>query len=123
MSGQDPGANKRTRSNSWDDEYLPNLPRPPFHRHPKQEPSNSAGSTSSGSADGLPSVHVIHIGHSRLDENTRDMYANCTVTLIKGCKFNILVDTMTAWDGQKLQGLLLSGLCAKVDKAYWLIFL
>ncbi|XP_059483267.1 metallo-beta-lactamase domain-containing protein 1-like isoform X2 [Neocloeon triangulifer] len=35
-----------------------------------------------------------------------DMHANCTVTFIKGCKFNILVDTMTAWDGEKLKRLL-----------------
>jgi hypothetical protein len=116
MSGNN---NKRPRASSWDDEYLPNLPRPPFRGHSRPEPETwpeTSESSSSRSASGLPSVEVIHIGHSKVDENTKDMHANCTVTLIRGCKFNILVDTMTAWDGQKLQGLLSQGL-------YTLIFL
>lgn len=94
--------------NDWDDEYLPNLPRPPFHRHAAGPSRSSANSPSR--PRGLPSVHVIHIGHSHVDENTGDMNANCTVTLVRGCKFNILVDTMTAWDGDKLSGLLSTGL-------------
>jgi hypothetical protein len=94
----------------WDNEYLPNLPRPPFRKLPHHEHHHENSFTES--VGGLPSVEVIHIGHSKLDEFTGDMHANCTVTLIKGCKFNILVDTMTAWDGQKLQELLSHGLCA-----------
>jgi hypothetical protein len=101
------------KESSWDDEYLPNLPRPSFHSHARPEPSTPE-SSSSRSAGDLPSVEVIHIGHSKVDENTKDMHANCTVTLIRGCKYNILVDTMTAWDGQKLTGLLTNGMCSLI---------
>lgn len=48
-------------------------------------------------------VHVLYNGYSKSNEN--GMEANCTCTLIKG-KFNVIVDTMTAWDGD----LILEGL-------------
>jgi len=91
--------NRGRSAEFWDNEYLPYLPRPRF-RSPMRhlEPSR---------VDSHPSVKVLHNGHSRKDEKTGDMYANCTVTLIKGSKFNIIVDTMTAWDGDKLKALLL----------------
>ena len=43
-------------------------------------------------------VHVLSDGYSRLD-GEGSMLANCTCTLIKGPK-NVIVDTMTPWDGQ-----------------------
>lgn len=49
-----------------------------------------------------PSVKVLFDGFSRLEEKTGDMIANCTCTFIKGHKFNVIVDTMTAWDGDKI---------------------
>lgn len=50
-------------------------------------------------------VHVLFNGFSRLSENGKEMYANCTCSLIKGPK-NIIIDTMTAWDKDKiLEGL------------------
>ncbi|CAB3368718.1 Hypothetical predicted protein [Cloeon dipterum] len=56
---------------------------------------------------GFPRVKVLNVGYSRVtDVAAQTMHANCTVTFIKGCKFNILVDTMTAWDGAKLLALL-----------------
>jgi hypothetical protein len=48
------------------------------------------------------SIKVLHEGYSRVEEKTGDMFANCTCTLIRGHKFNIIVDTMTAWDAEKL---------------------
>lgn len=44
-------------------------------------------------------VIVLFNGYSKYTE--RGHLANCTCTLIKGPK-NIIVDTMTAWDGEKL---------------------
>lgn len=45
-------------------------------------------------------VIVLFEGYSkRLNETTMD--ANCTCTLIKGPKL-IIVDTMTAWDREKI---------------------
>ncbi|XP_020801092.1 metallo-beta-lactamase domain-containing protein 1 [Drosophila serrata] len=50
-------------------------------------------------------VVVLHTGYSR-EEGTA-MRANCTCTLVR-CRdgTNILVDTMTAWDGELLRSLL-----------------
>ena len=45
------------------------------------------------------SVHVLHTGYSRLEEGV--MKANCSCVLIKGEK-NAIVDTMTAWDREKI---------------------
>lgn len=49
----------------------------------------------------MTEVHVLFDGFSQINENGREMYANCTCTLIKG-QVNIIVDTMTAWDGHKI---------------------
>ena len=43
-------------------------------------------------------IFVLSDGYSRLD-GEGSMLANCTCTLIKGPK-NVIVDTMTPWDGQ-----------------------
>lgn len=40
-------------------------------------------------------IHVISDGYSKIVNG--EMQANCTCTLIKG-KYNVIVDTMTAWD-------------------------
>jgi glyoxylase-like metal-dependent hydrolase (beta-lactamase superfamily II) len=44
-------------------------------------------------------VHVLFVGYCRPTEG--GMLANCTCTLVKGPK-NIIVDTMTPWDGKNL---------------------
>lgn len=44
-------------------------------------------------------VHVLFVGYCRPTEG--GMLANCTCTLVKGPK-NIIVDTMTPWDGKSL---------------------
>lgn len=44
-------------------------------------------------------VHVLFVGYCRPTEG--GMMANCTCTLVKGPK-NIIVDTMTPWDGKRL---------------------
>lgn len=44
-------------------------------------------------------VHTLFVGYSRPIED--GMLANCSCTLIKGQK-NIIVDTMTPWDGKNL---------------------
>lgn len=44
-------------------------------------------------------VHVLENGYSTLRGSK--MIANCTCTLLKG-KHNIIVDTMTPWDKQKI---------------------
>ncbi|KAJ3659102.1 hypothetical protein Zmor_010809 [Zophobas morio] len=46
-----------------------------------------------------PQVIVLYDGYSK-DEGT-SMLANCTCTLIKG-RTNIVIDTMTSWDGDRL---------------------
>ncbi|XP_053644711.1 metallo-beta-lactamase domain-containing protein 1 isoform X1 [Cherax quadricarinatus] len=45
------------------------------------------------------SVHVLHDGYSRMEDGM--MKANCTCTLVKGPN-NLIVDTMTAWDKEKI---------------------
>ncbi|XP_065371340.1 metallo-beta-lactamase domain-containing protein 1 [Calliphora vicina] len=47
-------------------------------------------------------VHILSVGYSRSDPlDSNVMLANCTSTLIKTrCGKNIIVDTMTAWDGE-----------------------
>ncbi|XP_023308541.2 metallo-beta-lactamase domain-containing protein 1 [Lucilia cuprina] len=46
-------------------------------------------------------VHILSVGYSRCDPlDSTSMKANCSSTLIKTyCGKNIIVDTMTAWDG------------------------
>jgi len=44
-------------------------------------------------------VHILFVGYCRPTEG--GMLANCTCTLVKGPK-NIIVDTMTPWDGKNL---------------------
>lgn len=46
-------------------------------------------------------VHVLFEGYSKLLEST-GMKANCSCTLITGGTHKILVDTMTAWDGDRI---------------------
>lgn len=41
-------------------------------------------------------VFIIQHGFSRM-VNDHTMIANCTCTLLKG-RYNIIIDTMTAWD-------------------------
>ena len=52
----------------------------------------------------MAKVVVLFEGYSRnlgpLERGDRE--ENCTCTLIKGKK-NIIVDTMTAWDGDRIQ--------------------
>ncbi|EDW76329.1 uncharacterized protein Dwil_GK15398 [Drosophila willistoni] len=53
-------------------------------------------------------VIVLQSGYSREDaENPNAMRANCTCTLIR-CRdgTNVIVDTMTSWDGEHLKSLL-----------------
>ena len=55
-------------------------------------------------------VHVIQEGYSRLNE-AGVMTANGTCTLIKGDKFNVVVDTLSPWDSEALvKGLAVHGL-------------
>lgn len=49
----------------------------------------------------MASIHVLFDGFSEINENGSEMKANCTCTLIKD-EVNIIVDTMTAWDGDKI---------------------
>lgn len=50
-------------------------------------------------------IYVLYNGYSYLSENSTIMKANCTCSLIKGPN-NIIIDTMTAWDREKiLEGL------------------
>ncbi|CAD6996431.1 unnamed protein product [Ceratitis capitata] len=55
-------------------------------------------------------VHVLFTGYSRPDSNDSSvMRANCTCTLIKTRHGrNIIVDTLTAWDGERLTQVLQS---------------
>lgn len=46
-------------------------------------------------------IHVLYNGYSSVNENSTVMKANCTCTLIKGPN-NIIIDTMTAWDRDKI---------------------
>lgn len=46
-------------------------------------------------------VIVLYNGYSNQLDSER-MDANCTCTLIKGSETNIVVDTMTAWDGDSI---------------------
>lgn len=55
------------------------------------------------SGSGNYHVNVLFDGYSRVTET--DQLANCTCTLITGPQ-NIIVDTMTAWDGPKLKAAL-----------------
>ncbi|XP_036341984.1 metallo-beta-lactamase domain-containing protein 1 [Rhagoletis pomonella] len=54
--------------------------------------------------NGRNGVHVLLIGYSRPDNNdSTAMRANCTCTLIRTRNGrNIIVDTLTAWDGERL---------------------
>ena len=53
------------------------------------------------SADSLATVHVLHSGYSRLDEEGF-MRANCSCVLVSDRSCHTLVDTMTAWDKQRV---------------------
>ncbi|XP_077287706.1 metallo-beta-lactamase domain-containing protein 1 isoform X2 [Arctopsyche grandis] len=46
-------------------------------------------------------IYVLYNGYSSLNVNSKTMKANCTCTLIKGPS-NIIVDTMTPWDKDKI---------------------
>ena len=52
-------------------------------------------------------ITVLHNGYSDFVPNqTADlsiMKANCTCTLIRNANFNVIVDTMTPWDGDKIK--------------------
>jgi len=97
----------------WDDDYYPNMPRPRFRsplRHAQRkitksevQPVDDEGQYEKKSR----TVKVLHVGHSTRFEHTGDIFTSCTVALIKGYKFNIIVDTMNAWDGAKLENILL----------------
>ncbi|KFB45580.1 hypothetical protein ZHAS_00013567 [Anopheles sinensis] len=48
-------------------------------------------------------IIVLCEGYSRdADDGGEVMLANCTCTLIKGPDCNVIVDTMTPWDGDLL---------------------
>ncbi|XP_013176289.1 PREDICTED: metallo-beta-lactamase domain-containing protein 1 isoform X2 [Papilio xuthus] len=49
----------------------------------------------------MSEVIVLCNGYSTISEAVDEMTANCTCTLIKGVQ-NIIVDTMTAWDADKI---------------------
>ncbi|XP_026677484.1 metallo-beta-lactamase domain-containing protein 1-like [Diaphorina citri] len=46
-------------------------------------------------------VHVLYEGYSKILDSG-GMSANCTCTLITGGQHKIIVDTMTAWDGDRI---------------------
>ena len=52
-------------------------------------------------------ITVLHNGYSDFVPNqTADlsiMKANCTCTLVRNANFNVIVDTMTPWDGDKIK--------------------
>ena len=56
-------------------------------------------------------VFVLHNGYSEVitNEGNSDqiMKANCSCTLVRNTKHNIIIDTMTSWDGQKIKESLL----------------
>ncbi|XP_037086506.1 metallo-beta-lactamase domain-containing protein 1-like [Pollicipes pollicipes] len=57
-----------------------------------------------------PKVHVLVDGYSVLEGDGKSMRANCTCSVVEGPP-HIIVDTMTAWDAEKvLQGLSSLGL-------------
>lgn len=43
-------------------------------------------------------IHVIKEGYSVMSRDSRSMVANATSTLIRGTGFNVIVDTLSAWD-------------------------
>uniref|UniRef100_A0A182NTW8 Uncharacterized protein n=1 Tax=Anopheles dirus TaxID=7168 RepID=A0A182NTW8_9DIPT len=49
-------------------------------------------------------IIILCEGYSRYEQpdDTTTMLANCTCTLIKGPDCNVIVDTMTPWDGDLL---------------------
>ena len=47
-------------------------------------------------------VIVLFEGYSRTDKDKNIMKANCTCTMIKSKDLNIIVDTMTPWDKERL---------------------
>ena len=47
-------------------------------------------------------VIVLFNGYSRVSEDGKIMKANCTCTLIRSKELNIIVDTMTPWDKDKI---------------------
>ncbi|XP_049881073.1 metallo-beta-lactamase domain-containing protein 1 [Pectinophora gossypiella] len=49
----------------------------------------------------MSEINVLFDGYSIMSANEEEMTANCSCTLLKG-SHNIIVDTMTAWDGEKI---------------------
>ena len=47
-------------------------------------------------------ISVLFDGYSRIDASKNIMHANCTCTLIKSKGLNVIVDSMTPWDKEKL---------------------
>ena len=47
-------------------------------------------------------VNVLFDGYSIISEDGKIMKANCTCTLIQSKGLNIIVDTMTPWDKDKI---------------------
>lgn len=49
----------------------------------------------------MDKTFVLYEGYSHCNLSENKMLANCTCTLVKAQK-NIIVDTMTAWDSNKI---------------------
>lgn len=48
-------------------------------------------------------IVVLYNGYSRMcPDDPNVMYANCTCTLIKSQQHNIIIDTMSAWNGKDI---------------------
>lgn len=45
---------------------------------------------------------IIKTGYSSINSESNIMKANCTCTLVEDEKFKIIIDTLTAWDGEFL---------------------
>ena len=52
-------------------------------------------------------IFVLHNGYSEFKANNDDslpvMRANCSCTLIRNASYNVIVDTMTPWDTEKIK--------------------
>ncbi|KAG8200793.1 hypothetical protein JTE90_006375 [Oedothorax gibbosus] len=47
-------------------------------------------------------VTIIKTGYSSINSESNIMKANCTCTLVENGKFKLIIDTLTAWDGEFL---------------------
>jgi len=54
-------------------------------------------------------LHILCDGFSRIAEDCTSMFANCTCTLIKAERVNVIIDSMTPWDSD----VILKGLSSK----------